>query len=107
MTRRREILERGYIGDVGRHPLEARIEPGERVLEAALAPDHRGELHEAPAGRVLALIRMHGRGRGRGSGSGVPAQMRFAQLWTFRDGRATRMVLYGDVDEARREAGLS
>ena len=42
--------------------------------------------------------------RGRGHGSGVPAEMRFFQLWTFRDGRAVRMELYWDLDEARRAA---
>ena len=61
------------------------------------------ELHEAGPERALAVIHMHGRGRG----SGVPAEMRFGQLWTFRDGRATSMVLYNDIDEARRAAGLS
>ena len=35
-------------------------------------------------------------------GSGVPTEMRFFQLWTFRDGRAVRMELYWDLDEARR-----
>jgi ketosteroid isomerase-like protein len=32
--------------------------------------------------------------------------MRFAQLWTWRDRRFVRMVLYFDIGEARREAGL-
>jgi ketosteroid isomerase-like protein len=50
--------------------------------------------------RGLATIDM----RGRGHGSGVPAEMRFFQLWTFRDGRAVRMELYWDLDEARRAA---
>ena len=60
------------------------------------------ELHEAGPDRALALIHMTGRGRE----SGVPTEMRFGQLWTFRDGRAVRMVMINDLDEARREAGL-
>jgi ketosteroid isomerase-like protein len=59
-------------------------------------------LEQGAPDRVLAIIDM----RGRGSGSGVPTEMSFAQLWTFRDGRAIRMELYWDHDEARRAAGL-
>ena len=130
MTREREILERGYTM-IWREDrlvdavagLDADFEwvtpdipdvPVRRGPEAVLdffrdwMDRFEGlhvdwELHDTPDGRVLALIRMHGTGRS----SGVPAEMRFAQLWTFRDGRATRMVSYGDVDEARRAAGLS
>lgn len=36
-----------------------------------------------------------------GRESGVPAEMTFGQLWTYRDGRFVRMVMYCDVDEAR------
>jgi ketosteroid isomerase-like protein len=60
------------------------------------------ELHPAGPDRALALIEMRGRGRE----SGVPTEMHFGQLWTFREGRAIRMVVYFDVDEARREAAL-
>jgi len=57
-----------------------------------------------PAGpdRVLAELTMRGRGRG----SGAPVEMHVGQLWTFREGVAASMVLYLDLDEARREAGL-
>jgi ketosteroid isomerase-like protein len=51
--------------------------------------DVRWELHDAGGDRVLALTSM----TGRGGVSGVPVEMRFAQVWTFRDGRAVRMVL--------------
>ena len=61
------------------------------------------EIHEAGAERALAIIDMRGRGRT----SGVPAEMRFGQLWSFRDGRAVRMEMYSDVDDARRAAGLA
>jgi ketosteroid isomerase-like protein len=60
------------------------------------------ELHPAPPDRVLAILTMKGRGRE----SGAPVDMRVGQLWTFREGRAMRMVMHVDVDEARREAGL-
>ena len=60
------------------------------------------ELEEIAPDRGLASIDM----RGRGHGSGVPTEMRFFQLWTFRDGRAVRMELYWDLDEARRAAEL-
>jgi ketosteroid isomerase-like protein len=36
----------------------------------------------------------------------MPLDMRFAQLWTFRDGRRARMEMYSDVDQALRDAGL-
>jgi ketosteroid isomerase-like protein len=60
------------------------------------------ELQEAGPDAALAIIDMHGRGRV----SGVPAEMRFFQLWTFRDGRAVRMEMFNDEDDARRAAGL-
>ncbi len=58
------------------------------------------EIEQIGSDRGLASIDM----RGRGHGSGVPTEMRFFQLWTFRDGRAVRMELYWDLDEARRAA---
>jgi ketosteroid isomerase-like protein len=61
------------------------------------------ELQQGAPDRVLAVLTMRGRGRA----SGAPAEMRAGQLWFFReDGTAERMVLYSDVDEARRAAGL-
>jgi ketosteroid isomerase-like protein len=57
-------------------------------------------LQPAGADRMLAIIES----RGRGKVSGAPAEMRFAQLWTWRDGRFVRMILYFDVEAARREA---
>jgi ketosteroid isomerase-like protein len=60
------------------------------------------ELERGAPDRALATIDMRGRGRG----SGVPAEMRFFQLWTFRDGRVVRMEMFDDRDKARRAAGL-
>jgi ketosteroid isomerase-like protein len=64
--------------------------------------DAQWELHDAGADRALALIQM----RGRGHESGAPVDMQFGQLWTFRDGRAVRMEMFSDIDEARRAAGI-
>ena len=61
------------------------------------------ELQQGAPDRVLAIIDMRGRGRG----SGAPVDMRFFQVWTFRDGRAVSMEMYYGEDEARRAAGLA
>jgi ketosteroid isomerase-like protein len=61
------------------------------------------EIQEAGPDKALAVIDMRGRGRG----SGVPAEMRFFQLWSFRDRRAVRMEMFWDLLEARRAAGLA
>ena len=59
-------------------------------------------LEQVDPDHVLAIIHMRGRGRE----SGAPAEMDVAQLWTFRNGRAVRMVMYDSVEEGRRAAGL-
>jgi ketosteroid isomerase-like protein len=48
--------------------------------------------------RVLAIMQQ----RGRAKTSGMSVDMRFAQLWTIRDGKQARMAMYSDVDEAIR-----
>ena len=45
--------------------------------------------------------------RGRSKATGIPVEMRFAQVWTLRDGQGTRMLLYGSVEEALEAVGLS
>ena len=52
--------------------------------------------------RVVAIVKQ----RGRSKGSGITVDMRFAQVWTFRDGRAIRMQMYASPDEALEAAGL-
>ena len=59
------------------------------------------ELEALDDERVLAISHMRARGRG----SGVPVEMHFGQIWTYRDGRFTRMVMYPDAEAARRAAG--
>jgi len=58
------------------------------------------QLDETRPDTVLALVTTRGRGRA----SGVPVELRFAQVWTFRDGVPARMVLYADADKGRRAA---
>ena len=48
-----------------------------------------------------------GRQRGRGASSGADVELEFAQLFTVRDGKATRIVTYMTRDEALEAAGLS
>jgi ketosteroid isomerase-like protein len=62
------------------------------------AEDYR----EAPGGEVVALIRARGRGRG----SGVEIDNRIAHVWKLRDGKAERLVVYEEPDEAFAAVGL-
>ena len=52
--------------------------------------------------RVVVIVRQ----RGRSKATGVPVDMRFAQLWTLRDGRGIRMQMYASPEEALEAAGL-
>ena len=51
---------------------------------------------------VVAVVRQHGRSKT----SNVDVDMRFAQVFTLRDGRETAMVMYADPDEALKAVGL-
>jgi ketosteroid isomerase-like protein len=86
-----------------RHGADSVIEFFREWAEPFADLDIEWELHEAGPDAALAIIDMHGRGRV----SGVPTEMHFFQLWTFRDGRAVRMEMFNDLDEARRAAGLA
>lgn len=59
------------------------------------------ELHDA-GDRVVAIVRQ----RGRSKATGLSIDMRFAQVWTLRDGLETRMDMYAEPDEALRAVGL-
>ena len=52
---------------------------------------------------VVALCRYIGRGKG----SGVDVDTPGAHLWTVKDGRAVRMVVFSDRERALEAAGLS
>jgi ketosteroid isomerase-like protein len=62
------------------------------------------ELHDA-GDRVVAIVHQ----RGRSKMSGMPVEMlreSWAQVWTFRDGKETRMDMYSDPREALKAVGL-
>jgi ketosteroid isomerase-like protein len=61
------------------------------------------EFEQASPDTVLAFVDMRGRGRA----SGVPAELHFAQIWSFREGVPVRMVYYADDEEARSAAGVA
>jgi ketosteroid isomerase-like protein len=52
--------------------------------------------------RVVGLMRQ----RGRSKSAGMPVDMSFAQVWTVRDGKQTRMEMFSDRDEALKAVGL-
>ena len=53
--------------------------------------------------RVVVLVRQ----RARSKSTGMPVEMSFAQIWTLREGKRTRMEMYSDPAEAIAAAGLS
>jgi uncharacterized protein len=53
--------------------------------------------------RVVAFVRQHGTSKE----AGLPIDMSFAQVWTLRDGKLSRMDMYSDRDEALADAGIS
>jgi ketosteroid isomerase-like protein len=53
--------------------------------------------------KVVAVVRQ----RGRSKVSGMPVDMSFAQVWTVRDGKETRMEMYADLAEALEAVGLA
>lgn len=64
------------------------------------------EVRELEDGRVLVLLRNEGRGKGSGIDVGE-ISVRSANLFTVREGRVTRLVLYWDRNEALAELGLA
>jgi ketosteroid isomerase-like protein len=52
---------------------------------------------------VVALLHQSGRSKT----TGLEVDMDFAQVWTIKDGKQTRMRMYADPDEALRAVGLS
>jgi len=60
------------------------------------------EIIDAEDGQLLVLV--HARGRGRGSGMVVDDHI--AHLWTFREGKAVRLVIYEEPSEALKAVGL-
>jgi ketosteroid isomerase-like protein len=52
---------------------------------------------------VIAVVRQ----RGRSKTTGMPVDMTFAQIFTVRDGKQTRMRMYADPPEAFEAAGVA
>jgi ketosteroid isomerase-like protein len=65
--------------------------------------DYRFDVEETRAvgDRVLLVARHHGRGRD----SGVPVEQRWAYVYTLREGKVSRVELWGDRDA--REAAVA
>jgi ketosteroid isomerase-like protein len=59
-------------------------------------------LHDA-GDKVVTLVRQYGTSKA----AGMPVEMSFAQVFTLRDGRQSRMEMYSDRGEALEAAGLS
>jgi ketosteroid isomerase-like protein len=59
-------------------------------------------LHDA-GDKVVALVRQ----RGTSKAAGMPVEMSFAQVFTLRDGKQSRMEMYSDRDAALEAARLS
>ena len=57
---------------------------------------------EAPGGEIVVLIHVQGRGRG----SGVEMDNHIAWVWTYRDDKAVRLVIYEEPAEALEAVGL-
>ena len=53
--------------------------------------------------KVVALCRY----RGRGKGSGVEVETRGAHVWTLRDGKVIRLVVWATRERALRDVGLA
>jgi ketosteroid isomerase-like protein len=51
---------------------------------------------------VVAIVHQSGRSKA----TGLEVDMDFAQVWTMKDGKQTRMRKYADPEEALRAAGL-
>jgi ketosteroid isomerase-like protein len=47
-------------------------------------------------GRVLAIVRVTGSGKA----SGVAIEAKIFHVWTFRDGKATRLEIFGESEQA-------
>lgn len=72
----------------------------ESFEQLSFEPEH---FIEAPGGEVVVLV--HARGRGRGSGLEIDNHI--AWVWTFRDGKAVRLVVYEEPAEALEAVGLA
>ena len=68
-----------------------------------MAGSSRSRITSTPGERVVVILNQ----RGRSKATGIPVDMRFAQVWTLRDGQAIRMQMYASPEEALEAVGLS
>jgi len=98
-----EWLVPGFPGNEATRGPEATLDFFRDWIDQWEDLDVEWELEQAGHDAVFAVVEMQGRGRA----SGVPVELRFGQVWSFRDGVPVRMVFYNDVEHGRRAAGLA
>ena len=57
---------------------------------------------QSPAGEVVVIVRV----RGTGKGSGIKLDNQIAHVWTFREGKAHRLKIYEEPEEALDAVGI-
>jgi len=67
--------------------------------------DWRLEVEEFLAGEDAVVAVVHQRGQSKATG--LVADMNFAMVWTFRDGKQVRMNMYASPDEALEATGVA
>ncbi len=122
-----EIIRRGYVHFLATGEIRGRADlvwdvsrldwPDQQIYSGAEgAMQFNGEWADAWDGwelevedyldageRVVVIVNQ----RGRSKATGIPVDMRFAHVWTLRDGQGVRMQMYASVDEALEAVGLS
>jgi uncharacterized protein len=107
------LLDEDVVWDVGADPppdFHRHYVGRDAVIEASRRywgtwTDYRLDADELiDAGRSVVVV-VHEQGRGRASGT--PFDRRWAQVWTFNQGRIIRWELFSDKAEALEAAGLS
>jgi ketosteroid isomerase-like protein len=79
---------------------EAIAEVQDSFDELEFAPE---EIIDVGDGQLLVLVHVNGRGRG----SGLAVDDHIAHLWTFRDDKAVRLLIYEEQADALKAVGPS
>ena len=87
------------LSSTGRDELRGFAEGWEETFTA----EHVEAEEMLDAGDQVVVMVRH---RGRGKASGIEIEQQFAMVWTLREGRAVRMVMYPTRAEALEAAGL-
>ena len=107
------LLDEDVVWDLGRDPppdIHGVYVGRDSVIEASRRYWGTWDEYSLDADELIdagssVVVVVHERGRGRGSGA--PFDRRWAQVWTFREGRIVRWELFVDKAEALKAAGLS